>query len=972
LILTIYILTEKFQLVKMYFIVFIKNKFNRRHTMIKSKGFAKFMIYIFLILTVSLILPLKLHAQPQVYNISGQLQDTGGRGIDGATVEFFDGEVTTTEVTSGGGLYSHSVYSGSTVKVTPQHDCYSFEPTFVEINSISADTVQNFAGTQLNYTISGVVSDGINPIFGAVITLSTGGGTISGSDGSYSLIVPCGWGGTVTPMKVGWQFSPPSIYYEWINDDYTGQDFVGTVSTTTFTISGQVTDARSGTGLDGVEIEFFYGISLHTETTAGGGFYSYTVPIYWTGTVTPNLMGYSFTPAFAAVLPVQSNVTQNFTGVFNNYTISGVVMDENLNPLGGVKLTLSTGGSDITGSDGTYSFTLVHGWSGTLTPSRAGWVFEPKKRTYNELMSDQNNQNYLGYQGGNRVTISGAVKQSNGIGVPGVTLTFTPGQGTATTDDNGDYSKLVPSGWSGTVTPSKTNFTFSPTSRTYSDIRTDQPDQDYIDYSAGGGLPVISLSPAQLNYAADASGNATGAQSFLVSNSGGGTLNWTISPDQTWITAGPLSGSDSDYVTVSVDPSGKTAGTYNGTITVSDPNAVNSPQIVNVQLEVYSATSPPFGDFATPLDGSTVRSSVPFTGWALDDIKVESVKIYLKENGSLAYIGDAVFVEGARPDVELYYPDYPYNNRAGWGYMMLTYFLPNGGNGTYTFCAIATDTEGNETTLDTRTVTVDNANAIKPFGAIDAPAQGGEASGSSFKNSGWVLTPMPNKVPEDGSTINVYVDSVNLGHPNYNIYRKDVATLFPGYANSNGAHAYFYFDTTTYANGVHTIYWTATDNAGNTDGIGSRFFTIQNPDSSSQAKSKTTSISGGIPMPSLPGFEINRLASIPVKNFQPLNVIKGDHSFKERQNVYPDKNGLIWFEIIQGERIEIDLGKPMAGYLLVGNDYRPLPFGSSLDLEKGAFYWLPAPGYYGTYRLVFALSGPDGQMTRKDVLIKLK
>lgn len=939
--------------------------------MIKCKGFAKFMIYIFLILAVSLILPSSLQAQQEGYTVSGLVQDTGGRGIDGATVEFFDGEGTTTEVTSGGGLYSHSVYSGWSGSITPQHYCYSFEPTFVDIGSITADTVQNFTGTRLTYTISGVVSDGVNPIFGAAITLSIGGGTISGPDGSYSLIVPCGWGGTVTPMKVGWVFTPPSIFFEWVDDNYT-QDFVGTASSTTYTISGQVGDDRGGTGLDGVEIEFYNGISIHTETTAGGGFYSYTVPVYWTGTVTPNLIGYYFTPAFAAVLPIQSNVTHNFTGVFNNYTISGVVTDNNLNPLAGVTLTLSTGGSDITGPNGTYSFTLIHGWSGTLTPSRAGWVFEPRKRTYNGLMSDQTNQNYMGYQGSSRVTISGAVKQSNGIGIPGVTLNFTPGPGTATTDDNGDYSKLVLSGWSGTVTPSKADYTFSPTSRTYSDIRTDQPNQDYIDYSAGGALPVISLSPAQLNFATDASGNASGAQSFLVSNSGAGTLNWTISPDQTWITASPLSGTDSGYVTVSVDPSGKSAGTYNGTITVSDPNAVNSPQTVNVQLEVYSSTSPPFGDFATPLDGSTIRSSVPFTGWALDDIAVESVKIYLKVNGSLAFIGDAVFVEGARPDVELYYPDYPHNNRAGWGYMMLTYFLPNGGNGTYTFCAIATDAEGNEVTLDTKTVTIDNANAVKPFGAIDWPEQGGEASGNSFKNSGWVLTPMPNKVPEDGSTINVYVDGVNLGHPTYNIYREDVATLFPGYANSNGAHAYFNFDTTAYANGVHTIYWTATDDAGNTDGIGSRFFTIQNPDGGSEAKSKTNSISGGIPMVPLPGFEINRLANIPVKNFQPPRIIREAHSLKGRQNIYQDKNGLIRFEISQGERIEIDLGKPMAGYLLVGNDYRPLPFGSSLDLGKGMFYWLPAPGYYGTYRLVFALEGPDGQMTRKDIVVKIQ
>jgi len=939
--------------------------------MIKIKKVGSFLFFILSILTLSLMLPSLLQAQ-QSFTISGQVVDTGGRGIDGVSVTFFDGEVTNTEYTSGGGFYSHTVLTGWSGTVTPMDDCYSFQPTSASIGPVGANTAQNFTGTKYTFTISGVVTDGVNPIFGAALILSTGGGTTSDTDGSYSLTVPCGWGGTVTAMKVGWQFAPPSIYYEWVGENYTNQNFVGTLSNITYTISGQVTDSRNGTGLDGVEIEFYNGVSMHTETTAGGGYYSYAVPAFWAGTVTPNFMGYTFTPSFVTVPPVQSNVTYNFTGEFNNYAISGVVTDDNLNPLAGVTLTVSTGESYITGQYGTYSFSLAHGWSGTVTPSKAGWVFEPRQRTYNGLMTGQTNQNYVGYQGSSRVTISGAVKQSNGTGIPGVTLTFIPGQGTATTDDNGDYSKLVLSGWSGTVTPSKTGYSFSPTSRTYSDIRTDLPNQDYIDYSAGGGLPIISLSPAQLNFAADTSGNASGAQSFLVSNIGGGTLNWTISPDQPWITAGPSSGTDSGYVTVSVDPSGKAVGTYNGTISVTDPNAVNSPQTVKVQLEVYGSTTPPFGDFATPLDGSTIRSSVPFTGWALDDIKVESVKIYLKENGSLSYIGDAVFVEGARPDVELYYPDYPYNNRAGWGYMMLTYFLPNGGNGTYTFCAIATDLEGNETTLDTRTVTIDNANAVKPFGAIDAPPQGGKASGSSFKNSGWVLTPPPNKVPEDGSTINVYVDGFNLGHPTYNIYREDVAVLFPGYANSNGAHAYFNFDTTAYANGVHTIYWTATDNAGNTDGIGSRFFNIQNPDDASEANSKINCFSGGIPISPQPGFEINRLANIPLNNSQPLRVIKGDRSLKGRQNLYQDKNGSIRVEISQGERIEINLGKPMAGYLLVGNDFRPLPFGSTLDLEKGMFYWLPAPGYYGTYRLVFALAGPDSRMMRKDIEVKIR
>ncbi|MCP4148253.1 MAG: hypothetical protein GY757_10935 [bacterium] len=72
----------------------------------------------------------------------------------------------------------------------------------------------------------------------------------------------------------------------------------------------------------------------------------------------------------------------------------------------------------------------------------------------------------------------------------------------------------------------------------------------------------------------------------------------------------------------------------------------------------------PFGEFSTPVDGSTGANSIPVTGWALDDVGIETVKIYREESGILAYLGDAVFVEGARPDVEQAYPGYPENYRA--------------------------------------------------------------------------------------------------------------------------------------------------------------------------------------------------------------------------------------------------------------------------------------------------------------------
>ena len=93
---------------------------------------------------------------------------------------------------------------------------------------------------------------------------------------------------------------------------------------------------------------------------------------------------------------------------------------------------------------------------------------------------------------------------------------------------------------------------------------------------------------------------------------------------------------------------------------------------------------------------------------------------------------------------------------------------------------------------------------------------------------GWALTPQPALIPLDGSTIQVYVDGVPVGSPVYNQYREDIANLFPGYANSGGAVGSFVLDTTSLANGIHTLAWSVTDSLGRTDGIGSRFFWVSN------------------------------------------------------------------------------------------------------------------------------------------------
>jgi hypothetical protein len=483
---------------------------------------------------------------------------------------------------------------------------------------------------------------------------------------------------------------------------------------------------------------------------------------------------------------------------------------------------------------------------------------------------------------------------------------------------------------------------------------------DEVEYTQKTG---IVLSRIRLAFGA-APGTATGDQTFSIGNNSANTLNWSVSDDQNWLNVTPHFGTDTGVVTVSVDATGLTAGTYSGFITVSSPSAANSPQQVLVTLKVYRAggSSVPFGVYTTPGNGATIFSSVPFTGWVLDDVGVDSVKLYRHEDNALIYIGEAVFVEGARPDVEQAYTNYPYNDKAGWGYMMLTNFLPNGGNGTFTIEAIAEDFEGRQSSLGTKTVIVDNANAVKPFGAIDTPAQGGNASGSLYRNEGWVLTPQPNTIPMDGSTINVYVDGVKLGHPTYNVYREDIAMLFPGYSNSGGAHVYFEFDTTAYQDGVHTIAWTAVDDAANGDGIGSRYFTIRNSSGNRAQNTNRITHSTGKPVQT-PG----------IMNTEPIGVVKGFRKDAETRTVFPDYRGIVTVDIKELERIELHFGhgKELSGWMVVGDRFKALPVGSSLDRDNGIFYWQPGAGFCGDYRLFFVETDASGNLTHRTIIIRI-
>ena len=95
--------------------------------------------------------------------------------------------------------------------------------------------------------------------------------------------------------------------------------------------------------------------------------------------------------------------------------------------------------------------------------------------------------------------------------------------------------------------------------------------------------------PDLLSPVCAAGNNAPGEKIYLY-NGGNGILNYTISDGGcAWLECSPASGSstgETDMVNVTYSTSGLPAGSYNATITISDPNAANTPQMIPVNLTV--------------------------------------------------------------------------------------------------------------------------------------------------------------------------------------------------------------------------------------------------------------------------------------------------------------------------------------------------------------------------------------------------
>ena len=267
------------------------------------------------------------------------------------------------------------------------------------------------------------------------------------------------------------------------------QTYLNSSPATNFAVSGQVTDDQ-GAPLAGVALTLSGSQAVTTQTDANGRYSFSNLPTSGVYTVSPLDPAYG-TPA--TVITPSGDQTIDFGARVNRYAISGRITRVDGSGIAGVRVSLSGSQSTITTSDtdGNYSFDgLPAGGDYSVTVSRVNYSFSPATLSVVQLQSDQT-ANFIGtvvnYQISGRIT-------KNGLPLSNATVTLSDAQSAATaTDQDGRYSFSVPAEQSYTITPSRANNTFTPSSIVISNLSSNQTG----DFTAqlNSGVPVLISDP---------------------------------------------------------------------------------------------------------------------------------------------------------------------------------------------------------------------------------------------------------------------------------------------------------------------------------------------------------------------------------------------------------------------------------------------------------------------------------------------
>ena len=135
--------------------------------------------------------------------------------------------------------------------------------------------------------------------------------------------------------------------------------------------------------------------------------------------------------------------------------IEGTVTRADQSPLPGATISLSNGSTSTTNRSGHYFAVLPAGFSGSITASLSGYTLSPFVRSYSNISTDQLHQDFAG----GTYTVSGHIF----AGGASASVYF-DGAGQGVTTATGDFSVVIPQGYSGDAIPLNTALSFIPSS----------------------------------------------------------------------------------------------------------------------------------------------------------------------------------------------------------------------------------------------------------------------------------------------------------------------------------------------------------------------------------------------------------------------------------------------------------------------------------------------------------------------------